>query len=268
VEYLDGKMQTLPDPPSVIALGTGMFDWGEVVQEIYPPQSAAFARVEIGLFGGAVGIGMVDDVRVLSDAVDLQVAPYAASAYPGGPASDVDCAGCVGSQDIAPSAAFPAGFVGMFNGPCPAGWARLTQLDGKFPRGAATYGATGGGGSTAAVADHVHGVVAAGDHAHGGGTSAAGVHAHGTDKGGYTDLAGGTCCGYQGWWNSAAFVVDTMTDEVSGGSHAHNTTSAGNHSHSFTTGNAGTHAHSLAGAGTHAHDFTPPYLEIVFCVKK
>jgi hypothetical protein len=58
------------------------------------------------------------------------------------------CEGCLTS-----------GMVAMFTGPCPPGWTRFSEMDGRFPRGASTYGATGG--STT----HSHG--AAGDHSHG-----------------------------------------------------------------------------------------------------
>ena len=38
----------------------------------------------------------------------------------------------------------PSGAILMFDTACPAGWTRFTALDNKFPRGAATYGGTGG----------------------------------------------------------------------------------------------------------------------------
>lgn len=38
----------------------------------------------------------------------------------------------------------PSGFIAMFEGSCPTGWTRETEFDGKFPKGAASYGATGG----------------------------------------------------------------------------------------------------------------------------
>lgn len=38
----------------------------------------------------------------------------------------------------------PAGMIGMFAGPCPAGWSAFSALDGVFPRGGSSYGATGG----------------------------------------------------------------------------------------------------------------------------
>ncbi len=37
-----------------------------------------------------------------------------------------------------------SGAIGIFNTSVPVGWTRVTALDGRFPRGAATYGTTGG----------------------------------------------------------------------------------------------------------------------------
>ncbi len=38
----------------------------------------------------------------------------------------------------------PSGFIAMFDTTCPDGWTREGAFDGKFIRGAATYGGTGG----------------------------------------------------------------------------------------------------------------------------
>lgn len=38
----------------------------------------------------------------------------------------------------------PSGFIAMFDTSCPTGWTRETAFDGKFIRGAAAYGSTGG----------------------------------------------------------------------------------------------------------------------------
>jgi hypothetical protein len=40
--------------------------------------------------------------------------------------------------------AFPVGGIALFVGSPPSGWTRFAELDGRFPRGASTYGATGG----------------------------------------------------------------------------------------------------------------------------
>src|SRR5262249_8194189 len=56
----------------------------------------------------------------------------------------------------------PSGMIGMFDAGCPTGWARFAALDGAFPMGSATYGATGGSGT------HSHTLLTAGTVAAGG----------------------------------------------------------------------------------------------------
>ncbi len=56
----------------------------------------------------------------------------------------------------------PAGLIAMFAGSCPAGWMRFTSLDGLFPMGGSTFGASGGS------ASHVHSISTDGAHNHGG----------------------------------------------------------------------------------------------------
>ena len=41
----------------------------------------------------------------------------------------------------------PSGAICMFKSSCPDGWTRVSELDGKFPRGAASYGGSGGAAS-------------------------------------------------------------------------------------------------------------------------
>ena len=38
----------------------------------------------------------------------------------------------------------PAGMIAMFDAACPAGWTHVAAVDDKFPRGASSYGGTGG----------------------------------------------------------------------------------------------------------------------------
>jgi hypothetical protein len=49
----------------------------------------------------------------------------------------VDCVPCGGG--------IPSGMIAIFDTACPLGWTRLAALDGRVPRGAASYGGTGGG---------------------------------------------------------------------------------------------------------------------------
>ena len=87
------------------------------------------------------------------------------------------------------------------------------------------------------------------------------------DTGGYHNKGGVVCCGYDNHWGSAAFVIDTMVDEVKGANHKHGISAVGNHSHSFSTSGVGNHTHSVGAAGHHKHSFTPPYFEVVYCLK-
>lgn len=46
--------------------------------------------------------------------------------------------------DFGQLVALPPGAICMFQSSCPEGWTRVTELDGKFPMGAESYGQTGG----------------------------------------------------------------------------------------------------------------------------
>lgn len=50
----------------------------------------------------------------------------------------------------------PPGAICLFKSSCPTGWSRVAELDGKFPRGAESYGGTGGG------QEHKHSFASAG----------------------------------------------------------------------------------------------------------
>jgi len=50
----------------------------------------------------------------------------------------------VATKAYVDSSGIPSGMVAMFTGSCPTGWTRFSALDGKFARGASSYGATGG----------------------------------------------------------------------------------------------------------------------------
>lgn len=58
----------------------------------------------------------------------------------GTPTADTDGA----TKGYVDAAGIESGMVVMFTSSCPSGWTRFTALDNRFPRGAASYGATGG----------------------------------------------------------------------------------------------------------------------------
>ncbi|PIS17408.1 MAG: hypothetical protein COT59_00860 [Candidatus Nealsonbacteria bacterium CG09_land_8_20_14_0_10_42_14] len=55
---------------------------------------------------------------------------------------------CIGDdcRDAWPEAGIgiPSGMIAMFDTSCPSGWTRFAALDDRFPRGASSYGGTGG----------------------------------------------------------------------------------------------------------------------------
>jgi len=51
----------------------------------------------------------------------------------------------------------PTGAIAIFDTSCPSGWTRVSAFDGKFLRGASSYGGTGGADThTHTVASHTH----------------------------------------------------------------------------------------------------------------
>ena len=66
----------------------------------------------------------------------------------------------------------PSGAISIFDAACPAGWTRVSAFDGKFIRGAASYGGTGGADThthtIASLAAHTHAIAS---HTHGFGTT-------------------------------------------------------------------------------------------------
>ena len=70
----------------------------------------------------------------------------------------------------------PAGAIMLRDAACPAGWTRVSALDGKFVRGASSYGGTGGAAThthtVSALANHTHAVLS---HTHTMGTTGASV---------------------------------------------------------------------------------------------
>jgi hypothetical protein len=83
-----------------------------------------------------------------------------------------------GYVDTQTGGGVPSGMIAMFDAACPSGWTRFSALDSKFPRGASTYGGTGGSDT------HTH-------------TYCRGYMSHSTypiDP--FTDNIGGTECGY------------------------------------------------------------------------
>ena len=119
-------------------------------------------------------------------------------------------------------------------GTIPSGWARLSDLDNKFPKGlygSETLGSTGGS------ASHTHTIAS---------TSSDGAHEHNISGGSLNDVGGGG-----GGWQVTSPNIWII------GQH--------NHSWSGKLNSAGTHTHE-AGT-TDSADNLPPYMKIIYIVK-
>lgn len=146
-----------------------------------------------------------------------------------------------------PHSGIPSGAIAMFGGACPPGWSRYTQLDGKFPRGAATAGGTGGASS------HSHTYTGIHQHTHSVAQQAlsvtsAGAHTHPVKT--KTSAGGGV--------NALARY---------GGNSTWNTQSAGAHSHTVTIPSRSTDSTGASPATTASASVLPPYQEVLFCKK-
>lgn len=143
--------------------------------------------------------------------------------------------------------ALPTGgkMIAIFNQACPTGWTRVSALDDKFLRCAATYGGTGGSSGThthtcSGVVAHTHTVsyTTASDGAH--------THSYSYLGSGFSALIGTN--------PSDGIEVASATGSGGGGSHTHaiggNTTSTGDAS--FSSG---------------AQSMLPEYIEVVLCSK-
>lgn len=147
------------------------------------------------------------------------------------------------SRTSSSSTALPSGVIGLFDDTCPAGWTRFAALDGLFPRGASSYGGTGGADT------HTHTIATVPAHTHAAGTLAGasdGAHTHN-----FTMATG--------WGNSARLL-----NKATGTSANLNTSTSSNYAHTFSgsVANGGT-----VGAVTDSESSLPPYLEMIICQK-
>lgn len=149
------------------------------------------------------------------------------------------------SRTIPTTGGFDSDLICLFDDDCPSGWTRFDALDGKYPRGADSYGGTGG------AATHDHEVLEVPAHTHSANTLAgdsAGAHIH-------------------------EFRLDN--DNIGSGDYSHSkfTTTwiytfcdyAGSHTHSI-TGTTGAFGEGAA-PSTSVDNGEPPYLEMIFCKK-
>jgi len=180
----------------------------------------------------------------------------------------------------APAGTFPAGGIVMFDVACPAGWTRFVPLDGRYPRGAAAYGATGG----ATTHSHTSGTLAVASHTHSAGSYEAAAHTHGGVTGStsvahthtFTDTVTSGNNNFSGTISAGGGAALTFADHP----HTHSVTVSGTtsaatstaHTHTISsaspavTGTSGATAPGLTGS-TAASNHEPPFLDMVFCKK-
>jgi hypothetical protein len=188
---------------------------------------------------------------------------------------------------VAASNGVPVGAVLMFQGACPPGFAELTTMRGRVPRGEPTGNAGAldrGGSDDAVVVSHTHtGSTGGGDHNHRGTTGGQSAdHSH----------SGVTAENYA-WPNCDVYDYDGRSGSSFNPSVFNSGYVGGNctfrdrttHAHGFATGGASTghnHAVDLTGGG-HSHSFTTgnasggvaaagmnmqAFQELLFCVRQ
>lgn len=92
-----------------------------------------------------------NDLCVTSTGVGIGTASPTAKLHVAGNiiASDPTAANHVATKDYVDGKSIPSGMIAMFDASCPTGWTRVSALDGRYPRGASTYGGTGTDGNHA-----------------------------------------------------------------------------------------------------------------------
>ena len=132
-----------------------------------------------------------------------------------------------------------SGMIAMFDGVCPTGWTRFTALDSAFPRGAATYGETGG------ASTHTHAV---GNYT----VAAETAHTHSIDPPITTSAQTGQAGNVAQSGSGAYLPWDTHTHTVNIAA--------------FSSAAGSSHTHGLSGSSASGSSL-PPYLNMVFCKK-
>ncbi|MCK5241184.1 hypothetical protein KAR34_01915 [bacterium] len=156
-------------------------------------------------------VHVAGDSRPMSPRQQLQSVPYAMRAKDG----------------------TPKGAIIMWTGAtCPVGYRRLTELDGLFPRGAASYSGGHAGGADS--------------HSHGGNTTSPGSHSHGVNitsqnNIGYVNIPRGSGSNMQAAGQYHTHVVSGSTNVD------------GAHNHSIVTGTVSN---------------VPRYFNVIFCLKE
>lgn len=131
-----------------------------------------------------------------------------------------------------------SGAIQMSNTSCPGGWTRLTALDNRFPRGAASYGGTGGADT------HTHDVT--------GSTAAEASHTHDVDSG--SQSTGGPSATGESYSSGSPFFAASQA-------HTHQINL------SVTSGAGSSHSHGDGTLAAASGSNVPAYLNVIYCVK-
>jgi hypothetical protein len=138
----------------------------------------------------------------------------------------------------------PSGMIAMFEGVCPDGWSRYGAIDGRFPRGSAQAGQTGGG------EEHAHGFDITAR------TSRDGEHQHTLAAGEPIEVDSGFF-GHVGIHDGYLQAFEEAGREREKASRAKAGTDA-----------QGAHDHLISVEGdSKTASALPPYLDLVFCKK-
>lgn len=147
---------------------------------------------------------------------------------------------------------------------CPTGWTQVTALNTRFPRGASSYGTTGGASSHSHTSSHTHGMsgysISYASHTHNVDTSISD-----TEHGEHSTTGCGVTDAWFDFYGCANVCLDGgSTDDTSAHGHTSSTSSSsgGGHSHNVASG-------SLSGTATTSSvvNSLPAYYNLTLCRK-
>lgn len=170
-----------------------------------------------------------------------------------------------GAGDGGAMAFVPPGAIAIFDVDCPSGWTRVSAWDGKFSRGAASYGGSGGAAThthdlpnhTHTTTNHAH---TAPTHAHtvGSHTHVGASHTH-TGQHRHLGIVEGASNTGTAAENVNAAATTTTTDAI--------TANTENATPNLAAGGTGIVTGSNGACTTGTADNLPAYIDVIFCKK-
>lgn len=160
----------------------------------------------------------------------------------------------------------PPGAILMFDAACPSGWTRVSALDGKFVRGNAAYGGSGGadthlhtGPNHTHVLYHTHTVTNTHTHTLNAHTHPISTHTHNYAAGSHLHSGGDGVSGNFTAYDVSGWISASLTG-AGGGTGTSGGSGAG------TSGTTDVAMSSVAD-DTNLGSTLPPYVDVIFCVK-